>query len=354
MAKRLQTTAKQAGLAPGTLVHTGLKKKQHVKITLIDYDQNNYQSKQVTATTPLKPFKDSPSVSWINVDGVHQIDLVEKIGRQFNLHPLLLEDVVHTAQRPKVDQYQNQLYVVMEMLTHNPEKNAIAREQLSLILGPNYVITFQEQQGDVLQPIRDRIRNPQSRLRKLGPDYLLYALIDALVDHYFIVLEKLGERIEALQNDIVNKPDDKTVHRIYELKQEMILLRRSCWPVRELLADLQRSESNLITQDTAPFFRDLYDHSIRVIETAETYRDMITSMLDVYLTMVSNKMNEVMKVLTIIATIFIPLTFIAGIYGMNFQHMPELAWPWAYPAVWALMAALTILMLALFRRKHWL
>ena len=351
----LPKMAKEPGLPPGTLVHTGEQKTEEVVITLIDYDNEHCDTRQLDDDpSPLAQLRQSPSVSWINVDGVHRVDLIQQIGEQFGLHGLILEDIVHTSQRPKTENYDSHLFVVIQMLTYNEEEQRVRAEQVSMVLGQHYVLTFQENPGDVFTPIRERIKTAKGRFRYSGPDYLHYDLVDAVVDHYFVVLEKLGERIEALQDDIVNKTDDKTLQRIYTLKPEMILLRRACWPVRELLADLQRSESTLIAETTAPFLRDVYDHSIRVIETMESYRDMANGMLDVYLTMVSNKMNEVMKVLTIIATIFIPLTFIAGVYGMNFQHMPELAWPWAYPVVWIIMVAVAIVMLIMFRRKRWL
>jgi len=244
--------------------------------------------------------------------------------------------------------------MVLKMLTFNNESNSIQSEQVSLVLGQNFVISFQEAAGDVFEQIRDRIRNAKGRIRKMSADYLAYALIDAIVDNYFLILEKMGEQIESMEEELIAKPSDKTVRMIHSLKRELIFLRKSVWPLRELISNLEKTESSLITNSTEPYLRDVYDHTIQVIDTVEGFRDMVSGMLDIYLSSISNRMNAVMKVLTIIATIFIPLTFIAGIYGMNFKYMPELGWKWAYPAVWLIMAIVAIVMLIYFKRKKWL
>lgn len=354
MAKNTHKRSKKVGLPPGSLIHIGEKKAERIKITIIDYDDQNFQEKQAKTVEECFPFKETATVTWINVDGVHDSDIVGKIGSHFGIHPLILEDIMTTAQRPKMEDMGDFIFIVVRMLSLEGKKKEVQSEQVSLILGSNFVISFQEGEGDVFDPVRDRIRTGKGRLRKLGPDYLAYALIDAIVDNYFTILEKVGEQVEFIEEELVSDPGRKTLQAIHILKREMIYLRKSVWPLREVISGLERTESELIKESTGIFLRDVYDHTIQVIDTVETYRDMLSGMLDMYLSSVSNRMNEVMKVLTIIATIFIPLTFIAGIYGMNFKHMPELEWRWAYFIVLAFMFGIGVLMLILFKRKKWL
>jgi magnesium transporter len=353
MPKYSSRKARKAGLPPGTLVHVGDKKIETVKITVIDYDESTFESKEIAKVEECYPFKDKPTVTWINVDGIHDVDIIEKIGSNYGLHPLLLEDIMHAEQRPKIEDFESYLFLVLKMLSFDEKKNEIRIEQVSLVLGPNYVFSFQEREGDVFDPIRERIRNAKGRIRKMGADYLAYALLDAIVDSYFLILEKIGDKIEGLEEDLIANPDKKTLQTIHYLKREMIFLRRSVWPLREVISGMSRKESSLIKESTEIFLRDVYDHTIQVIDTIENFRDMVSGMLDIYLSSLSNRMNEVMKVLTIFAAIFIPLTFVAGIYGMNFSYMPELGWKWGYFGVLALMAAIGISMLVYFRRKHW-
>jgi len=352
--KVVKKRSSKAGLPPGTLVHVGEKKVESVRITFIDYDEQSFQEKQVTKIEECLKLKDTPTVSWINIDGLHDIELLEKLGKGFELHPLILEDILSTGQRPKFEDYEKYIFIVLKMLSFSGENQSVEVEQVSLILGPNYVISFQERIGDVFENIRDRIRNAKGRVRKMGPDYLAYSLIDAVVDNYFVILEKLGEKIESMEEEVVGDPTEKTVQQIHTLKREMISLRKSIWPLRELIAGLQKSESSLIKETTDIYLRDVYDHTIQIIDTIESFRDMVSGMLDIYLSSLSNKMNAVMKVLTIIATLFIPLTFVAGIYGMNFEYMPELKVRWAYGAVWLVMITIAVIMLFYFRRKKWL
>jgi magnesium transporter len=288
------------------------------------------------------------------LDGIHQVEILEQLGECMGVHPLVLEDILNTDQRPKLEDFDDYLFIVLKMSHYDDQNGEMEVEQISLILGPNYVVSFQERPGDVFDPIRERITNGRGRIRKLGADYLAYALIDAIVDHYFVVLEQIGEKIEFLEEELITDPTPETLQTIHNLKREMIFLRKSVWPLREVVGGLERRESPLIGESIAVYLRDVYDHTIQVIDTLETFRDMISGMLDIYLSSVSNRMNEVMKVLTIIATIFIPLTLIAGIYGMNFKHMPELEQPWGYPVVWGVMLATAIVMLIYFRRKKWL
>lgn len=348
-------TPQKIGLPPGTPVYTGLEQAKPVKIELIDYDESGVREQVLDPSEPLSPFCGTGSASWINVDGIHQVDLLEKVGRQLDLHPLVLEDIVHTGQRPKMEDYDSYLYIVLRMLQYDQQRHAVDSEQVSIILGPHYLITFQEHEGDVFELVRQRIRTGKGRIRKMGCDYLAYALIDAIVDHYFHVLEKFSEQIEQLEEVLLNNPTDAVLGRIHVLKRELTLLRKSVWPLRELVAGLDRLESGLVKKSTKVFIRDLYDHTIQIIDTIESFREVVSGMTDLYLSVVSNRMNGVMKVLTIIATIFIPLGFIAGVFGMNFEHMPETEWYWSYPVgFWTLIVVIMTGMVLYFKSKKWL
>ena len=354
MARLANRMSKKAGLPPGTLVHVGLKTDEVVSITVMDYSEGEFQEKRVEKVEECFPFKDKPTVTWINVDGVHQVDIIEKIGKEYDIHPLVLEDILHTDQRPKLEEFENFIFVVLKMLNWDDENEAVQAEQISLLVGPNFVISFQERPGDVFDSIRDRLRQAKGRIRKMGADYLAYSLVDAIVDNYFAVLEKLGDRIELVQEALVSDPTRETLHAIQQLKRELLFLRKSVWPLREVASGFERSESPIVCDATRIYLRDVYDHTIQVIDALETCRDMVSGMLDIYLSSISKKMNEVMKTLTIIATIFIPLTFVAGLYGMNFEFMPELHWRLAYPLVLLVMVVIGIIMLFYFRRKRWL
>lgn len=354
MPKLIIKRSKKIGLPPGTPIHVGEKKIGRVRIKIIDYDEAQFQEKEAKTVEECFPFKDKPTVTWINIDGIHQVDIIEKIGNHFNIHPLVSEDIVNTGQRPKMEDFVNYIFVILKMLYYDEKINETKAEQISLILGSNFVISFQENEGDVFDPIRERIRSDRGRIRKMGADYLAYALIDTIVDNYFIILEKLGEKIEDIEDELVTNPALETLQAIHSLKREMIFLRKSVWPLREVISRLERWESPLINKSLDIYLRDVYDHTIQVIDSIETFRDMLSGLLDIYLSSVSNRMNEIMKVLTIIATIAIPLTVITGIYGMNFQFMPELQWQWSYPLVLLAMLTLGILMIRYFRRKKWI
>ncbi|MEA1925215.1 MAG: magnesium/cobalt transporter CorA [Candidatus Altiarchaeota archaeon] len=346
--------SKKTGLPPGTLVHVGERREDEIRITLLDYDKGNLEEKKVMDIEECSLLKDKPTVSWINIDGIHHVDVIEKLGEKFSLHPLLLEDILNTDQRPKIEDFDDYLFIVLKMLFYDKKEREFRSEQVSMILGPNYVISLQESIGDVFDPVRERIRNGKGRIRCKGPDYLAYSLIDSIVDGYFLILEVLGEEIEDLEDELIHEPDQDTLGQIHRLKRELVLLRRSVWPLREAVNKLEREPSPLIDESTRIYLRDVYDHVIQVIDSIENYREMISGMLDIYLSSVSNRMNEVMKVLTIISTIFIPLTFITGVYGMNFKHMPELGWQYGYPIVWAIMFLTAFSMFLYFRRKRWL
>ena len=341
------------GLSSGTLVHVGERKVENVRITVIDYDAENVYEKEAASVEECYRFRDTSTVTWINIDGLHEPEVIGKLGGHFGLHPLVLEDILNTTQRPKMEDLGGAVYLVLKMIGTGPDCE-IVTEQLSLIFGPNYVLSFQERPGDVFDPVRERIRKGLGRLRKMGPDYLAYALLDAVVDEYFVVLEALGERIETLEDDLIANPNRKTLRDIHELKSRMLYLRKSIWPLRDAVGRLERAETPLIRESTVIYIRDVYDHMIQVIDNIETFREMLSGILDIYLSSVSNRMNEVMKVLTIIGTIFIPLTFIAGVYGMNFKFMPELEWRGAYFVVWGVMIAVGISLVFFFKRKKWL
>jgi len=354
MPRFIKKTSKKAGLPPGTLVHIGERKTKKVRITVIDYDETQFEQEAVKTVEECLPFKDKPTVTWINIDGLHDVKVIEKLGRYFGLHPLLLEDILNTEQRPKMEDFGDYIFLVVKMLNYDDKTEQIEAEQVSLILGPNWVISFQECEGDVFDPLRDRLRKGKGRIRKMGADYLAYALVDAIVDHYFIILEEFGEKIEDTETELATNPTRETLQAIRTTKKEMIFLRKSVWPLRELVSGLERGESPLIHESTGVYLRDVYDHTVQVIDTVESFRDMISGMLDIYLSSISNRMNEVMKVLTIFAAIFIPLTFVAGIYGMNFEFMPELRWHFGYFGVLIGMASVAGGMLVYFRRKRWL
>jgi magnesium transporter len=354
MPRLVKKTSQKIGLPPGTLVHVGEKKTEQVRITIISYDEAQFQEKEAKRIEECFPYKDEPAVTWINVAGIHDVGIIERIGEHFHIHPLVLEDIVNTGQRPKMEDFEDYIFVVLKMLYCGEQNDEVSAEQVSLVVGPKFVISLQEKEGDVFDPVRDRIRGEKGRIRKMGADYLAYALIDTIVDNYFIILEQLGEKTEMLEEELVTNPTPDTLQIIHDLKREMIFLRKSVWPLREVISGLERADSSLIKESTGVYLRDVYDHTIQVIDTVETFRDILSGMLDIYLSSISNRMNEVMKVLTIIATIFIPLTLIAGIYGMNFQHMPELGWRWGYPMVWIVMILIGISMLVYFRRRRWL
>ena len=354
MPRFIKKSSKKAGLSPGSLVHIGEKKIDEIKISLINYDQEQLLEKVLPGIEASFPYKDAPPVTWINVDGLHEVAVIEKMGVHYGIHPLVLEDIVHTGQRPKAENFEDYIYVVLKMLDIDTAADHITAEQVSLVLGPHFLISFQEKEGDVFDHVRQRIRKSRGRIRKAGCDYLAYALMDAVVDHYFVILEKLGEKIERLEGQLLEKHTPQILEDIHHLKREMIFFRKQVWPLREVLNSLIKDPSDLIQETTHIFLRDVYDHTIQIIDTIESLRDVLSGLSDLYLSTVSNRMNEVMKVLTIIATIFIPLTFIAGIYGMNFEYMPELKWRWAYPALWLLLIVIFISMVLWFRRKKWL
>lgn len=306
MSRFLKKSRKKAGSSPGTLEHIGERKTDQTHITVMHYDSDQLRERRVNTIDELIPLLDSPKTTWINIDGIHDLPMIEKIGAHFGIHPLTLEDIVNTGHRPKIESFDNYLFMVLEMLHHNEADAQITSEQVSLLIGPHLLISFQEAPGDTFDPVRERLRKGKGRIRKTGCDYLAYALMDTVVDHYFYILEKIGTQIEEVDDAVTENPQIDILQAIHALKQEVIYLRKQVWPLREIVSHVTREETELIYDNTRLYFNDVYDHVVQVIDTIESYRDLLGGMLELYLSMVSNRMNEVMKVLTIIATIFIP------------------------------------------------
>jgi magnesium transporter len=354
MPKIIKERSRKVGMPPGTLVHIGEKSDREIRIKVLDFGPNRCEEKEITGIEECFYFADPSIISWIDVEGLHEVELIQQLGECQGFNPLMLEDIVNTDQRPKLEDFDDYLYIVVKML-HGKENDEIGVEQISLVVGANFIISFQEGlEGDSFAAIRERVKSGKGKIRSLGPDYLAYALLDSVVDGYFVVLEKVGERIEDLEEEVVATPSSETVRKIHRMKREMITLRKALWPLREVIGALERRESPLISEPVTVYLRDVYDHTIQAIDAVEAYRDILAGLLDVYLSSLSNRMNEIMKFLTIIGTIFIPLTFIAGLYGMNFQYMPELHWRWGYLACLMVMAVISIGMLFYFKRKKWL
>jgi magnesium transporter len=347
-------SGKKVAAAPGTMHFVGEQKVDEVKISLIDYDPDKIEERELANVAECLPFRDTPSTSWINVYGLHDIEALRSIGDHFGLHPLVQEDIVNTHQRPKLEDFGNYLFIVARMIRYDPDDGRVESEQVSIVVGRGVILSFQERPGDVFEGVRERLRQGRGRIRGGGAGYLAYALLDAIVDHYFGVLETLGEVIENLERELLATPEESHLNQIHELKREMLFMRRSTWPLREVVGGLLRGESPHIAETAEPFVRDVYDHVIQVADGIDTFREMLSGLQDLYLSSASNRMNDVMKVLTIFASIFVPLTFVAGIYGMNFEHMPELGWKWSYAVFWAAVLIVGGAMVAFFRRKGWL
>jgi magnesium transporter len=343
--------AKKAALPPGSLVHIGPTPETPPSISILEYDQDNFSQIEDASEQDLGTALKKDRVTWFKVQGVHQPEIVSQLGRIFNLHPLVMEDILNSQQRPKLESFDEYEFLALKAFEVNDSQ--IQPRHLSLILGRGYVLTFQDSDFDPFGPILERIASGKGRIRHMGADYLACALLDLVVDGYFQVMEQVSENLEKLEDVVLAEQDRETLEALYELKKEAFSLRKATWPLREVMAELSRGESALVTEAVLPFMRDVYDHTIQVIDGSESLRESLTTLKDIYLSSISNRMNQVMKVLTIIATLFIPLTFLAGVYGMNFKHMPELEWPWAYPTVLILMLVVVIAMLFYFRRKKW-
>jgi magnesium transporter len=345
------------GTAPGTLSAPEVRRVEEVSISVMAYGPERVDEWQGSSVEEALARRSDLPVTWIDVVGLHDVDLLQQLGEHFGLHQLALEDVLNVGQRPKVEAYEDHLFVIMRLIHRGSE---LESEQISIFLGGGFLLTLQEVPGDVFDGVRDRIRHGLGRIRRSGADYLAYAVIDSLVDNFFPVLEELGTRLEDLEDEVIEDPDRETVSRLHQARKDLLLLRRAAWPEREVVSTLERQETPLIGRETRVFLRDCYDHAVQILDMTETYRELASSLLELYLSTVSNRMNEVMKVLTVLASIFIPLTFLAGIYGMNFDteaspwNMPELDWYWGYPAFWVVSAVLAGVLLILFKKKDWL
>jgi magnesium transporter len=351
--------ANQVGTIPGTIAIKEQAKPSEIKI--IDYNTN--QANLITNLTPENclPYLDTESVSWVDVSGLGNKETLQKLGQVFNLHPLVLEDVVNVPQRPKIEEHENQLVIIAQMVMLKEQGEGLWFEQISFVLGQHYLLTIQEEpEWDCFNPIRTRIQQNKGMIRERGADYLAYALWDTLIDGYFPILEIYGEKIQMLEDELIEQPTEQTLAKIYQIRQELIALRRAIWPQRDAINSLIRDGSPLIDKDIIRYLKDCYDHTVQIIDMLETYRELASGLMDVYLSAVSNRMNEVMKLLTVISTIFIPLTFIAGVYGMNFNpdaspfNMPELNWYWGYPLCWLMMIAIALTLISYFWRRGWL
>jgi magnesium transporter len=351
--KVLESRVKTFGQPPGTLIHIGEQRGESPVMTVMGYNDGQAVTQTVADVHECLLLKERFRTVWINVDGVHDASLIERIGAAFGISPLILEDILHTGQRPKVEDFEKYLYLVLQMIDFNSETGEIGREQLSLVLGDNFVITFQENPGDMFDPVRQRIRTPGTRLRKYAADFLAYSLLDAVVDNYFSILEEIENTIDRLDADLMADYSKTTFESLYALKRELIILRKSVWPLREIIGSVTRNDFRVVGDEVGPYFRDVYDHVVLVIDTVEVFRDIVTGMHETYLAGINNRMNEIMKFLTMIATIFMPMSFVAGVYGMNFKNMPELRWTWGYFAALGLMGSIFIGMLLYYRSRKW-
>ncbi|MCL2149939.1 MAG: magnesium/cobalt transporter CorA [Dehalococcoidia bacterium] len=343
----------KSGLPPGSLIHIGEDQNADGCITVIDYAPAEFTEKTFTHVEECFTYRDKASTTWINVDGLHKTEVIGKLGTHFGLHPLIQEDILNTEQRPKTEDYGSYLYIILRMLAYDQKNRGITSKQVSLVLGQGFVISFQEAQDTTWNPVRERIRNNKGLTRKIGADYLAYSLMDAIVDNYFAMMEKLGEYVEDVEDELITAPSEATLKTVRDLKREMITIRKAVWPLRDMVRVLQDTDNPLITPTTKIYLRDIYDHAIQVIDNIESTREIISGMLDVYFSSASNRLNEIVKVLTILSAIFIPLTFIAGVYGMNFDFMPELNQPYGYPIVLVFMAMIAAGLIIYFKHKKW-
>ena len=355
MTESLSNASEKSGLPPGSLIHVGDVLESVTRMSVIDYSKENIEEQKIQSVDEILKYKDSDTVTWVIIEGLTNVDIVERIGAIFGIHQLVLEDILNTHQRPKFEEYDDHLYIVLKCLLPENEQFTVTYEQISLLVLKNFVFVFKEKTDDLFHPVQQRIKTSKGRFRSLGADYLTYAILDTIVDQNFILIDSLDDAITSLEDSLLaSEPTQDTLNTIQRLKREIISIRRHVSPIRELMAGMLRSESELINEKTHIYLRDVSDHAIRVIESIESYRDILTGLLDIYISSVSNKMNEVMKVLTVFASIFIPLTFLAGIYGMNFEYMPELKWKWAYPALWVVFITIPVVLLIYFKRKKWL
>lgn len=343
----------KAGLPPGSLIHIGRERKEPVTIDLFEYSEETMREREVADIASLSVCKDPAVVSWVNINGIHDPEVIRKVGETFGIHALVLEDVLNTDHRPKVEPFEDHVFFTMKMMWF-ADDGTLEAEQVSIVFGSHWVISFQERKGDLFDPTRERIRQNTGVVRKKGADFLVYRLIDIVVDNYFIIMERFDEKLDELEERITADIEGDHMREIQDVKREMLRLRRSLIPLREAVGGLEKGITGLVLPNHQKYYKDVHDHLVQLADSLEGNREVISMLMDLYLANMSNRMNNVMKVLTIVSTIFIPLTFIAGIYGMNFENMPELAWPWAYFAILGIMAGIGVVMLLFFRRKKWL
>ncbi len=354
MNKSLDYQSEKAGLAPGTLVHVGEVHESEVNVTIINYDTSNCKKIISNNIEDITAHKINDTVTWVNIEGLHDVKIIDEICSSFNVHPLVVEDILNTNQRTKIEEFEDHIFIIFNGISVNSIDKEVDLEQIGILILNNYIFTFKEKNDDLFEPLEARIKNNKGLLRKNKADYLAYAILDTIVDQYFLFQDLLDEDIESIEEDLLNNPSQETLIRIQNIKKQILSVRRCISPLRDVLTALYRSDSALIKNTTKIYIRDVHDHALRVIESIDSYREIVSGMLEIYLSTVSNKMNEVMKVLTVFASIFIPLTFIVGIYGMNFEHMPELGWKWAYPTLWIVFIGIPIALLIYFKRKKWL
>ncbi|MDD5460187.1 MAG: magnesium/cobalt transporter CorA [Methylococcales bacterium] len=354
MYESLSSAAEKSGLPPGALVHVGEVHEHEHKISVVNYNKSTFKKHTVKSIEELLAYRATDTITWVIVDGLKDVGIIDAVGQHFGIHGLVLEDILNTHQRPKFEEFDDYIFIVLKAISLGNEEFNVEYEQISLLVLNNFVFTFMEKPDDLFDPILNRLNNDKSQLRHLGSDYLAYMIMDTVVDEYFALQDSFDELIESVEDDLLTDPSTNTLSKIQKFKRELIFLRRNISPLRELLAAIQRSESPLLDIKTRRYFGDIYDHAIRIIEAMESYRDLIAGMLDIYLSSISNKMNETMKVLTVFASIFIPLTFIAGVYGMNFDYMPELKWRWSYPVLWIIFIGISLFLLRFFKKKKWL
>ena len=341
-------------MPPGTLVYVGEERTDPVRITVIDYDETSFHEAEVQMLQECIHFKSIETVTWIHITGIHNPEIIEEIGEHFGVNSLVLEDLMSPTQLPKIEIYEDYVFIILKNLIYDAETCSVFKEQIGLIIGENFVVSLQEDADELFTLVQNRLRNAQGRIRQMHANYLAYALIDVIVDHYFIVLEHLNDEIESVEENTITNPTSEVLGKINTLRKELLLLRRPILPLRDVINEVLDDEIPLLSQDTQPYFRDVYDHLIQAIHTLETLRSAASDLFDTYTSAVSHRMNEVIKVLTIVATFFIPLTFLAGIYGMNFKFMPELDSPWGYPVVLLVMVAIGAAMFIYFKLKKWL
>jgi magnesium transporter len=354
MSRPIKYAEAKSGLGPGTLIHIGAVHHADARITVVDYGRDHFEQRAASSLLDTLQYRRKGSVTLVIVEGLAELKVVEEVGQHFNVHPLVLEDILNTHQRPKLEEHDDYLYIVLKSMAPSGEGSFVAYEQVSLLVLEGFILVFKEKADDLLQPLLQRLEHSRGRIRSQAADYLMYAVLDTIVDLSFGVMDQLEETLTALEEEIFTRPTPEVLGKIQKIRHEISKIRRYNSPIRDLLSGLIRSESGLICESTHIYLKDVHDHVLRIIESVETHREILSGLLEIYLSSISSRMNEVMKVLTVFATIFIPLTFLTGVYGMNFEFMPELKWAWAYPALWLVFITTSVVLLLYFRRKSWI